>query len=257
MTFKEYKEKYPNSVYFSEISSAKRIKKLKENNIKFNRTCWVKGKTKDTDERLIKKNDVWNKGETKENNSIIKAMAEKCSKTSKERLVNVGSKNGMYGKAILDIWREKYGEEKAQELEKQRVEKVVKNNRTKNTKNCIKLKQILREIDPNIVEEFYIYDKKNKKRNFYDAYSPKFNMLFESDGCYWHCKDYYDRKRNFEELNMREKEIILINEYKNELALKNGYRVVRVWAKEEDFLWREIKELDIIRRLLTRKYVNI
>ena len=240
ITVAQYKEKYPNSCYFSIDSSTRKVLSRKINDQKFDRKVWNKGLNKDIDSRLIKTEDVWNKGLSKESDSRIKRMSKKCSVTAKERGINKGERNGMYQKSIFSVWVEKYGETKAKELESNRIYKLLKTNSRKDTKNCKKLIEILKKIDQNIVEEYHMYDHETKKHSFYDVYSPKFNMLFESDGKYWHCKDYYDKKRNIDQLSKYEKEAIHIDEYKNKLALKNGYRLIRVWAGEEDFLWNEI-----------------
>lgn len=65
---------------------------------------------------------------TGENNPFYgkKHPEEFKKRLSKERKGSwcVGSQNAMYGRTDFDVWREKFGEERAQELDKQRLERI-------------------------------------------------------------------------------------------------------------------------------------
>ncbi len=104
----------------------------------------------------------------------------------------------------------------------------------------MKLKSILKSMNYTIVEEFHIYDELTEKHKFYDVYIPELNMLFESDGVYHHCKRYYDNISCWDDLSSYEKDHIVNDKHKNELALRKGFRLIRVWAGEEEFVWNEI-----------------
>lgn len=84
-----------------------------------------------------------------------------------------------YGISIKDKWIKKFGFKKAEELEKERIKNSFVGNQTRNTRPCIKMKNILKDMGYTIIEEFAIYDEERKKWSFYDAYVKELNMLVE------------------------------------------------------------------------------
>ncbi len=173
-----------------------------------------------------------------------------------------GELNSRHGISNFDIWKRKYGEKKAEELEKDRIRKSVYGHtleayiekygnidgykiykeRIINTVNCVKLKNIIKNAGFKIIEEFGIYDDNKRKWSFYDIYIESLNILIESDGCYWHVKDYYDGKKCWEDLTNREKNVIENDKHKNRLAELMGHKLIRIWEGEEE------KIIDVINK---------
>lgn len=75
----------------------------------------------------------------------------------------------------------------------------------------------------NNIEYIYQYIiRENSLVKSYDFYLPKFNMLIEYDGDFWHRLEH-----------QKENDLL-----KNTLAFKNGYRLTRIIGKENlDFFW--------------------
>lgn len=71
---------------------------------------------------------------------------------------------------------------------------------------------------------------------FYDAYLPDENVLLEFDGFFWHKEKLEDCKYDHQKKRLR------VDKIKNDLAAKNGIRIIRI--KENEPITREqLKEL--------------
>jgi len=66
----------------------------------------------------------------------------------------------------------------------------------------------------------FLNESSKSRRRWYDFYLPEFNILIEVDGRYWHPTN---NKNDI---------------FKNNLAKKNNFKIVRVWADEIHKLWR-------------------
>lgn len=64
---------------------------------------------------------------------------------------------------------------------------------------------------------------------YYDFYLPKYNILIECDGDYWHADP---KKYKKEDLNAIQKRNIRVDEQKNKYALMYGYVLLRFWEKD-------------------------
>ncbi len=186
--------------------SETRIERLEQGSI----ITWNKGLTKETDER-IKKSTV--------------SMSENHADVS-------GSKNPMYGKSLKDIWIEKHGLEKAEEMwiarNKNRNEKCLK---YRISKPEIKIAKILDSLNIEYKSQFYL------NKSYFDFYIPEYNMLIEVDGNYYHCNP---RIYVNGPVNEWQKGKIDNDNRKNRIAEDNGYRLIRIWEDEIDIVWRII-----------------
>ena len=87
------------------------------------------------------------------------------------------------------------------------------------------------------VENFFIEKKIYYLREYklekyrYDFYLPDHNLLIEIDGAYWHNKDETVRKRD---------------RYKNNLARKMGFSLLRFVSYDKKFLNNVIKDISIL-----------
>jgi very-short-patch-repair endonuclease len=65
------------------------------------------------------------------------------------------------------------------------------------------------------------------ENKIYDLYLPKYNILIEVDGCYWHSKNVPLSSMNSQQLRRWKND-----RFKDSLACKHGYKLLRVWEDE-------------------------
>jgi G:T-mismatch repair DNA endonuclease (very short patch repair protein) len=89
----------------------------------------------------------------------------------------------------------------------------------------------------NIKYEILFYAKDIKA--FYDFYIPEHNTIIEVDGDFWHCNpdrfpipQYESQKKNL----IRDKE-------KNEWAINNGYKIIRIWENDIKNNIQQVKQI--------------
>jgi hypothetical protein len=128
-------------------------------------------------------------------------------------LVYSGEGNGFYGK--------KHTEES--------INKMLK-SQNKTIKPVSKAeKEILKTLQPiiEVTPQFIIEGKS------FDFYLPKYNLLIEYNGDYWHCnpeiygEDYYNKKKR-----MKSTDIWIYDSKKVELSKKYGYNLEVVWERD-------------------------
>jgi very-short-patch-repair endonuclease len=77
----------------------------------------------------------------------------------------------------------------------------------------------------------FIHQKRIQWKNgwvkWFDFYLPKYNLLIEIDGCYWHGKNIKTKDLNKQQWNTR-----VNDRLKNIIAKKRGYSLVRLWSDE-------------------------
>ena len=96
------------------------------------------------------------------------------------------------------------------------------------------------------------YKEQHKiKTKFYDFIIPELNLIVEVDGDYYHGKkkDKHGRLNEIQKRNMKN------DQYKNKLAIKNGYNIIRFWGSDiRETKSHVAKALnDKIKRLLSKK----
>ena len=94
----------------------------------------------------------------------------------------------------------------------------------------IKTKEVLERCNIKFKEQFVIKDR------LYDFYLPDYNLLIEIDGIYWHSKNVLQKN-----MTRIQKQIKIIDIYKNKLATEQGYTLVRFWEDELDKLENYLK----------------
>jgi DNA mismatch endonuclease (patch repair protein) len=76
-------------------------------------------------------------------------------------------------------------------------------------------------------------------KKWYDFYLPKYRLLIEIDGVYWHGKGLDDSSLNEQQSNTRKNDI-----EKNKLATVRGYNLLRIWEDElKNFKIEKITQL--------------
>lgn len=131
-----------------------------------------------------------------------------------------GENNPFYGK--------KHSPETIEKLRRATTERLLafwKSNKLIgiNTKPELKMQKLLEVHEIEYTSPFVL------KNKIYDLYLPKHNILIEVDGCYWHSKNVPLEKMNTQQLRRWKND-----RYKDDLARKSGYKLLRVWEDEID-----------------------
>lgn len=92
---------------------------------------------------------------------------------------------------------------------------------------------------------FHIFQKslpwKKGWKKWFDFYIPEWNMLIEIDGEYWHGKGLKTGSLNKQQWNTRKND-----RFKNYLAKKQNYNLVRLWSTEvENLTYEQLKNYNI------------
>lgn len=106
--------------------------------------------------------------------------------------------------------------------------KKIKNKRDYPTNNNIKSSKLEVFFREHILETLNVDYQQQKKvsTKYYDFYIPKYNLLIEVDGDYYHAKD------RSKKLNEIQKKNIINDHKKNLIAKRKGYRIIRFWESD-------------------------
>jgi len=116
----------------------------------------------------------------------------------------------------------------------------------RSTKIEEKIKTILEKNSIEFKKNFFIRCGSGKNEfRIYDFYLKKYNLLIEADGDYWHANPKFYKNRK---LNETQNKNIKNDIFKNELAIKKSFNIIRFWENEindinfENFIIEKIKE---------------
>lgn len=140
-----------------------------------------------------------------------------------------GKNNPFYGK--------KHSQETIEKLRKATTDNLIKfwNNGKLNGINTKPEREVQDILKNNNIEFTTQYVLNNK---IFDLYLPKYNLLIEVDGCYWHSKGILPENMNKQQLRRWNND-----RFKDKLASENNYKFMRIW---ED----EINEINVMKGLL-------
>jgi very-short-patch-repair endonuclease len=200
---------------------------------------WTRGLTKNISNTLkemgikvskaMKGRKPWNAGLTKKDHPALQVISEKSSKlkhtnetklkisnASKEHWKNEEYRTKVIQNATIGI-RKAYKEHKYKRQpgiesrpEKQLKEIFLKNNISFIQNKWLTYNGITKCYD------FLINDK----------------TLIEVDGIYWHAKEYYEQKTEYNDLSDVQKSNILNDKIKDNIAYAFGYKLIRIWEDE-------------------------
>jgi DNA mismatch endonuclease Vsr len=115
------------------------------------------------------------------------------------------------------------------------IENIIKTDQNHTSKLEKTFANILDLLDIKYKTFFYAKDIKA----FYDFYIPEYNTIIEVDGDFWHCNpikfpepQYESQKKNL----IRDKE-------KNEWAINNGYKIIRIWENDINNNIQQVKQI--------------
>lgn len=114
---------------------------------------------------------------------------------------------------------------------------------SKNTSIEIKIGKILIELGIKFETQYDIFFNDKNFRS-YDFYLSDYNILIEADGDYWHANP--TKYSDIELLTEIQKINIDNDKFKNNLAIENGYNLIRFWEndiRKKNFKYKLINEI--------------
>lgn len=123
--------------------------------------------------------------------------------------------------------------DKMSETAIQRVLKTDQNHTSKLEKTFANILDLL-----NIDHQQFFYAKEIKA--FYDFYLPKYNIIIEVDGDFWHCNP--DSKHNIPKYETQKRNLIK-DSIKSQWAIDNGYTLLRFWENDINNNIKQVKQI--------------
>jgi very-short-patch-repair endonuclease len=118
----------------------------------------------------------------------------------------------------------KHSQKTKDKMSEKAIENILKNGKVKRSNLEYKFEAILDLLDINYKHSFYVPIIKK----VYNFYLPYYNILIEIDGDFWHCNP-----EKFPKPTCKTQEINITNDqFKNEWALNNGYKLIRFWESD-------------------------
>lgn len=105
------------------------------------------------------------------------------------------------------------------------IKRIIKNNRNHTSKLEIKFAEVLSKLNINYIQWFYAKEIKG----FYDFYLPKYNIIIETDGNFYHCNPIIYTNGPVCKTQIKN---IERDKQKNEWAKNNGFKLLRFWEKD-------------------------
>ena len=104
------------------------------------------------------------------------------------------------------------------------IQRIIKTGKVKRSLLEMQFEMVLKTLDIEYIHSYYINTKEH--HFIYDFYLPKYNILLEIDGDFWHCNP----NTKYLKPECKTQEINIINDkVKNQWALDNGYKLLRFW----------------------------
>jgi G:T-mismatch repair DNA endonuclease (very short patch repair protein) len=116
------------------------------------------------------------------------------------------------------------------------IQRIIKTDQNHTSKLEKTFANILELLDIEYKQFFYAKDIKA----FYDFYLPKFNILIEVDGDFWHCNPntkYSTPKYETQNKNIKR------DKQKNQWAQDNNYKILRFWEDDINNNIQQIKQI--------------
>jgi very-short-patch-repair endonuclease len=123
--------------------------------------------------------------------------------------------------------------DKMSETAIQRVLKTDQNHTSKLEKTFANILDLL-----DIEHQQFFYAKEIKA--FYDFYLPKYNIIIEVDGDFWHCNP--DSKHNIPKYETQKRNLIK-DSIKSQWAIDNGYTLLRFWENDINNNIKQVKQI--------------
>jgi G:T-mismatch repair DNA endonuclease (very short patch repair protein) len=221
----EIKEKFLNSYTPENIKKRSLSAKKQQEKIKSNLEQYKNRQKKQSESKV----NMWNNMDNSIKNIYLKKLermrnihSHKLNTDKRYRADFVksvtGKNNPFYGKKhkkeTIEILRKKSSEILLRRIQNGEVKNF-------NTKPELLVQSKLKENKIEYIPHFVLENK------IYDIFIPKSNTLIEVDGVFWHSKGI-----NYDDMNIHQKRRYENDMKKNNIAEKNGYKLIRVWEDE-------------------------
>lgn len=169
-----------------------------------------------------------------EYNHILKQVSQNRSEETKQKISKSGKGVSRPKVDGFGIGRKhsQATKDKMSETAIQRVLKTDQNHTSKLEKTFANILDLL-----NIEHQQFFYAKEIKA--FYDFYLPKYNIIIEVDGDFWHCNP--DSKHNIPKYETQKRNLIK-DSIKSQWAIDNGYTLLRFWEKDINNNIKQVKQ---------------
>ena len=177
-----------------------------------------------------------------EYNHILKQVSKPRSEEIKQKISKSGTgvsrpKADGFGVGRLHSQQTKY------KMSETAINNILKKGKVKRSNLEYKFEGILDMLGYQYQHSYYVPDIKK----IYDFYLPDYNTFIEIDGDFWHCNP--DTKFAIPEY--KSQKLNLINDqFKNEWAANNGYKIFRIWENDIKNNIQHVKQIltEILRR---------
>lgn len=115
------------------------------------------------------------------------------------------------------------------------IENIIKTDQNHTSKLEKTFANILDLLDIKYKTFFYAKDIKA----FYDFYIPEYNTIIEVDGDFWHCNPVKFPEPQYES----QKKNLIRDKFKNEWAINNGYKIIRIWENDINNNIQQVKQI--------------
>jgi hypothetical protein len=116
------------------------------------------------------------------------------------------------------------------------IQRVLKTDQNHTSKLEKTFANILDLLDIEYQQFFYVKEIKA----FYDFYLPKYNIIIEVDGDFWHCNP--DSKHNIPKYETQKRNLIK-DSIKSQWVIDNGYTLLRFWENDINNNIKQVKQI--------------
>lgn len=155
-------------------------------------------------------------------------------------IIELGKKISQGAKGIPKPKPDNFGigrvqsKETREKMSRSAIKNIFKNGKNRRSSLEYYFEGILSSMNIDYIHSYYV----ESIGKIYDFYIPKYNILIEVDGNFWHCNP-----EMYENPVCKTQEINLINDkFKSQWALDNGYKLLRFWENDINNNIKQIKQ---------------
>jgi very-short-patch-repair endonuclease len=117
------------------------------------------------------------------------------------------------------------------------IQRIIKTGKVKRSLLEIRFETFLETLNIKFIHSYYINTKDH--HFIFDFYLPKYNILIEVDGDFWHCNPikFASPECKTQEINIKNDKL------KNEWAQSNGYKLLRFWENDINNNIKQVKQI--------------
>jgi len=128
-------------------------------------------------------------------------------------------------------------EETREKMSNSAIKRIINTGKVKRSMLEIRFETFLETLDIKYKHSYYVNTKNH--HFIFDFYIPKYNILIEIDGDFWHCnpKTHTNPVCKTQEINIKNDQI------KSEWAQENGYKLLRFWEDDINNNIKQVKQI--------------